>query len=327
MKLISIENRVTEILGIKYPIIQGAMSWITNAEFVASVSNAGGLGMLGPHAGHHTNPTSFDEIFDRLKAEIRKVKILTDKPFGVPVILSYDLSTVDVIADLLIDEGVKVVLLNGMDGFDYGPLIKKFKENNMKTIFRSLTPSIENAQYAEKIGADILVATGFDEGGTVPEKVIGTFSIVPMIADTVDIPVMAAGGIADARGVRAAFALGAEGVFAGTVFIATKENPAAENVKQLILNHTASDLLLFKTNPAYYRSIPTPYSRELLAMDEGGKTRDEIADKMYAEQGLKVGMLDGDLERGYVTVGNGVSYIKSIRSVKEVVEDLMQDFK
>jgi enoyl-[acyl-carrier protein] reductase II len=325
--MINTENRVTGILGIKYPIIQGAMSWITNAEFVAAVSNAGGLGILGPHAGHYTNPRSFDEIFDRLKAEIRKVKTLTDKPFGVPVMLSNDLSTVDAIADLLIDEGVRVVLLNGLEGFDYEPLMKKFKENNMKTIFRSLTPSIDNAQYAEKIGADILVATGFDEGGTVPEKVIGTFSIVPMIADAVAIPVMAAGGIADARGVRAAFALGAEGVFAGTVFIATKENPAAENVKQLILNHTASDLLLFRTNPAYYRSIPTPYSHELLAMDEGGKTRDEIANKMYSEQGLKVGMLDGNLEDGYITVGNGLSYINSIRSVNEVVEDLMQDFK
>jgi enoyl-[acyl-carrier protein] reductase II len=325
--MINTENRVTGILGIKYPIIQGAMSWITNAEFVAAVSNAGGLGILGPHAGHYTNPRSFDEIFDRLKAEIRKVKTLTDKPFGVPVMLSNDLSTVDAIADLLIDEGVRVVLLNGLEGFDYEPLMKKFKENNMKTIFRSLTPSIDNAQYAEKIGADILVATGFDEGGTVPEKVIGTFSIVPMIADAVAIPVMAAGGIADARGVRAAFALGAEGVFAGTVFIATKENPAAENVKQLILNHTASDLLLFRTNPAYYRSIPTPYSHELLAMDEGGKTRDEIANKMYSEQGLKVGMLDGNLEDGYITVGNGLSYINSIRSVNEVVEGLMQDFK
>jgi enoyl-[acyl-carrier protein] reductase II len=325
--MINTENRVTAILGIKYPIIQGAMSWITNAEFVAAVSNAGGLGILGPHAGHYTNPRSFDEIVDRLKAEIRKVKTLTDKPFGVPVMLSNDLSTVDAIADLLFDEGVKVVLLNGLEGFDYEPLMKKFKENNMKTIFRSLMPSIDNAQYAEKIGADILVATGFDEGGTVPEKVIGTFSIVPMIADAVAIPVMAAGGIADARGVRAAFALGAEGVFAGTIFIATKENPAAENVKQLILNHTASDLLLFRTNPAYYRSIPTPYSQELLAMDEGGKTRNEIANKMYSEQGLKVGMLDGNLKDGYITVGNGLSYINSIRTVNEVVEDLMQDFK
>lgn len=319
-------NRVTEILGIKYPIVQGAMSWVTNAELVAAVSNAGGLGILGPHAGNNTNPTSFEEIFERLKAEIRKVKALTDKPFGVPVFLSYDLTTADAIGDLLIAEDVKVVLLNGMEGFDYEPLVNKFKRNNIKTIFRSLTPSIENALYAEKIGVDILVATGFDEGGTVPEKMIGTFSIVPMIADAVNIPVMAAGGIADARGVRASFALGAEGVFAGTVFIATKENPAANNVKQLIVDHTASDLLIFKTNPAYYRSIPTPYSHELLAMDESGKTRDEIANKMYGEQGLKVGMLDGNLEEGYITVGNGLTYINNIRSVKEVIEDLMQDF-
>lgn len=320
------KNRITEILGIKYPIIQGAMSWVTNAEFVAAVSNAGGLGMLGPHAGQKTNPKSLEEITDRLRSEIRKVKKLTDKPFAVPVMLSNDLTTVDVIADLLIEEGVEVVLINGIEDYEFEPLVKKLKSNNIKIIYRALNPSVENANYAEKIGADILVATGFDEGGTVPDKTIGTFSIIPMISDAVNIPVMAAGGIADLRAVRASFALGAEGVFAGTVFIATEENPAAENVKQLIVDHTASDLLIFRTNPAYYRSIPTPYSRELLEMDERGHSRDEIANKMYGEQGLKVGMLDGDIHKGYITVGNGISYIKNIRPVKEVVEELMCDF-
>ena len=319
-------NRITEILGIKYPIIQGAMSWVTNAEFVAAVSNAGGLGMLGPHAGQKTNPKSLEEITDRLRKEIRKVKQLTNQPFAVPVMLSNDLTTVDVIADLLIEEGVEVVLINGIEDYEFEPLAKKLKSNNIKIIYRALNPSVENAKYAEKIGADILVATGFDEGGTVPDKIIGTFSIIPMISDAVNIPVMAAGGIADLRAVRASFALGAEGVFAGTVFIATEENPAAENVKQLIVDHTASDLLIFRTNPAYYRSIPTPYSQELLEMDERGDSRDEIANKMYGEQGLKVGMLDGDINKGYITVGNGISYIKNIRPVKEVVEDLMYDF-
>lgn len=240
--------------------------------------------------------------------------------------LSNNLNDIDAIADLLIEEDVKVVLINGIEGFDFEPLVKRFKENNIKTIYRALNPSVENAKYAEKIGVDILVATGFDEGGTVPDKIIGTFSIVPMIADAVDIPVMAAGGIADIRSVRAALALGAEGVFAGTVFIATEENPAAENVKQLIVDHTASDLLIFRTNPAYYRSVPTPYSHELLAMDERGQSRDEIANKMYGEQGLKVGMLDGDINKGYITVGNGISYIKQIRPVKEVIAELMHDF-
>ncbi len=320
------KNRVTEILGIKYPIIQGAMSWVTNAELVAAVSNAGGLGMLGPHAGQKTNPTSFEEILQRLRKEIRKVKTLTDKPFAVPVVLSNDVSTIDTIADLLIEEEVKTVLINGIEDFDFEPLVKRFKDHHIKTVYRALNPSVENAIYAESIGVDILVATGFDEGGTVPDKIIGTFSIVPMISDAVSIPVMAAGGIADVRSVRAALALGAEGVFAGTVFIATEENPAARNVKQLIVDHSASDLLIFRTHPAYYRSIPTPYSRELLAMDERGQSRDEIADKMYGEQGLKVGMLDGDIDRGYITVGNGISYIKKIRPVKEVIADMMYDF-
>ncbi|ABR74887.1 nitronate monooxygenase [Actinobacillus succinogenes] len=319
-------NRITDILGIKFPLVQGPMSWMTDAKFVAAVSNAGGLGILGPNAGLQKAPKTTESLLDTFRTEIRKTKALTDKPFGAPVILSYDFSTIDLLVDLLIEERVPVALINGIDGYDYVPMMAKFKAAGIKTIFRAHTPTVENARYAEQIGADILVATGFDEGGTVPGQVIGTFSIVPQMADAVSIPVMAAGGIADVRGVRASFALGAEGVFVGSVLLPTLENRMHENVKQMIVDSTAQDLLLFRTQPAYYRSLPTKLAHKLVEMDEHGASRDELAQAQTGGYGMRQGMLLGDLENGYISVGNGITYIHEIRSVKEVVGELMQDF-
>lgn len=147
-----------------------------------------------------------------------------------------------------------------------------------------------------------------------------------MIVDAINTPVMAAGGIGDVRGVRAAFALGAEGVFAGSVFIPTKENPAAENVKQMIVDATAEDLLMFRTLPAYYRSLPTKFANKLVEMDKQGVSREEIAKMMRGSIGMRIGMLEGNTDDGYISIGTGITPIKEIRTVKEVVDTLMQDF-
>ncbi|ROV55349.1 NAD(P)H-dependent flavin oxidoreductase [Neisseria chenwenguii] len=318
------QNRITQILNIKYPIVQAPMSWMTDAKLVAAVAEAGGLGFLAPHAGQTTNPTSNEDVLERLRNEIRKTKALTDKPFGVPVILSYDFAMIPLVANLLIEERVPVVLINGL--LDEA-LFCQFKQAGMTIIYRALTPSIEDSQAAERLGADILVVTGFDEGGTVPEKIIGSFSAVSHIVDSVTVPVMLAGGVADVRGVRAAFALGAEGVWVGTAFLATTESRMADNVKELLVKTTANDLHIYRTNPAYYRSVPTALSARLVAMDAQGVSRDEIEKASKAGTGMRLGMLEGDLENGYISVGNGVSLIKEIRPVKALIDDLMQDFK
>lgn len=316
-------NRISEILNIEKPIVQGPMAWITNAEFVAAVSNAGGIGILGPNAGQVDVTRSPEITAERMRTEIKKTKSLTNKPFGSTLIVNGDLTYTWPILEIVIEEKVPVVLVNGiLDEKIFKPL----RENNIKIIFRPQTPTIENAKAAEEFGADIYVATGFDEGGSVPERIIGTFSIVPMIADAVNIPVMAAGGIGDVRGVRAAFALGAEGVFAGSVFIPTKENPAAENVKQMIVDATAEDLLLFRTWPAYYRSLPTKLSNNLVEMDEQNANPKEIAKAMGLAGALRFGMLEGNTNDGIVSVGTGITAIKEIRTVKEVIDNLMQDF-
>ncbi|MED4796773.1 NAD(P)H-dependent flavin oxidoreductase [Priestia megaterium] len=316
-------NRICEILDIKKPIMQGPMSWITNAEFVAAVSNAGGIGFLGPNAGQVDVTRSPEVTAERMRTEIQKTKALTDKPFGSTLIVGDDLTYTWPILEVVIEEKVPVVLVNGiLDEKIFKPL----KKNNIKIVFRPLTPTIENAKAAEEFGVDIYVATGFDEGGTVPERVIGTFTIIPMIVDAVTIPIVAAGGIGDVRGVRAALALGAEGIFAGSVFIPTKENPAAENVKQMIVDATAEDLQMFRTLPAYYRSLPTKLSNKLVEMDENGASREDIAKAMGGAGGLRIGMLEGNKVDGYITVGTGITPIKEIRTVKAVIDDLMQDF-
>lgn len=330
-------NRICDILGIKYPIIQGPMSWLTNAEFVAAVSNAGGLGILGPNAGQKDITRDPVETAERMRQEIHKVRELTDKPFGVTLMGSNGDSSSEFtlkILDVAVEEKVPVVLINsmGMPG-NYGvekDLLLPCKENGIKMIVRSWQPSIEDAKAVQEQGADIYVATGFDEGGTLPAAVIGTFSIVPMIADAIDIPVCCAGGISDLRTVRAAFALGAEGVFAGTRFIPTVENPAASNVKELIVNSTAEDLALFRVFPAYYRSLPTELRKQLIANDAEKSMQEAFETNgalMGGTSGMRIGMLEGNLKDGYVSVGNGISMIHSIQTVQEVINELMADFK
>lgn len=316
-------NRVADILGIEKPIIQGPMSWITNAEFVAAVSNAGGLGILGPNAGQTTVTVSPEETAERMRREIRKTKALTDKPFGTTVIVDGDLKYTWPILEIIIEEDVKTVLLNGAEGTLTEKIVNPLKEANIKIIYRPLNPTLEDARAAQAMGVDIYVVTGFDEGGTLPTSIIGTFTITPMIVDVLDIPAVSAGGIGDARGVASAFALGAEGVFLGSRFIPTIENPAAESVKQKIVDASASDLLLYRTLPAYYRSLPTPLVEKLVDMDQKGASREEIAQAAGGAGAIRIGMLEGNGEAGIITVGTGITPITKIQTVQEVVDELV----
>ena len=296
------------------------MSWLTDAHLVASVAEAGGLGFLAPHAGQTTNPTSNEEVLDRMRNEIRKVKALTDKPFGVPFILSYDFSLIPHMVELMIAERVPVVLDNGL----LDPAIyAKFKQAGIKIICRLPNPNLADALKAQELGADILVLTGFDEGGTLPMKEVGSFNVLAEFVGKVDLPIVLAGGIADKRSVQASILLGAEGVWIGTAFIATKECRASEKVKQWIVGATANDLLLFRTEPYYYRSLPTTLAKQCFEMSEAGASRADIAKLMNAGTGMRLGMLEGDFDNGYVSVGNGIGAINRIKSVQELIDELM----
>ena len=322
-------NRVCQILKIEKPVIQGPMFWLTDAKLVAAVSEAGGLGVLGPHAGQNSLPKDDEERAERMRQEIKKVKELTSKPFGINIFHSGQNpdKQLELMLKVVYEEKVPVGIVAHDGPEPAEDIIKELKSHGVTVVYRQITITPDIAKKAEKAGADIIVATGMDEGGTLPNHNIGTFSIVPLIVDSVKIPVMAAGGITDKRTFNAALALGAEGVFCGSLFLSSTEARAPKNVKDLIVKTNATDIDFFRTTPYYYRSIPTPLSQKLVQMDKELKTREEIANAMHPMRNMKFGMLDGQVDVGYISVGLGVSMIHSIRPCKEIIDDMTQDFK
>ncbi|QGN37851.1 NAD(P)H-dependent flavin oxidoreductase [Klebsiella oxytoca] len=320
-------NRICQILKIEKPVIQGPLSWLTDARLVAAVSNAGGLGVLGPNAGLTAGMAvaTPEETAEKMREEIRKTKRLTEKPFGVNLIPApeNDIWTPPIL-QVIKEEGVRAVVYTGYgEGGVIPTLFNELKEAGIAIIYRDINPTPVNTRLAEEAGADIIVATGFDEGGTLPGTALGTFSIVPLIADSVkNIPVMAAGGITDSRTARAAHALGAEGVFAGSVFIGTEECRVPPSVKNRIIAANGLDLLLFRTQPHYYRSLPGKLAENLVSMDEAGASREELGRVMGGLRGLRIGMLEGNADEGYISLGTGIGNIHSVKSVAWVVNEL-----
>ena len=320
-------NRVCEILGIEKPIIQGPLNWLTNGKYVAAVSAAGGLGVLGINAGQEVSATTIEETIENMRREINVVRSITDKPFGINIAPSSDIGEGDIftgpMVDLMVEEKVPVAVCVG----EFWPgWTAKFHENGITVVFRHATPTVENTKRAIDGGADLIVATGFDEGGTIPERAIGTFSIVPLVVDAAEnrVPVMAAGGIVDERGARAAFALGAEGLYVGTGFMMAEESPLAANMKEAGLKADATDLIMYRTIPAYYRSLPGELPDQLLQMSKDGASEEEIYKAQHAYVGMRDGMLFGDLSRGYCSFGLGISFIDKIEPVATIMDRLMR---
>jgi len=317
-------NRVCEVLGIKYPIIQGPANWLTDANYVAAVSEAGGLGTLGYSAGQKAPVFTVEETIANMRAQVRKVKELTDKPFAINVgPFSADPAKevfTGPMMEMMAEENVPVTVMACFELFP--EWVDRFHEKGIKVVFRPQTVTTEIVRAAVKAGVDVIVATGFDEGGTVPVKVVGTFAAVPMVVDAAEgkVPVIAAGGIVDARTTKAAFALGAEGLFVGTAFLLSKESIVAENIKQMAVEADANDLLLYRTVPAYYRSLPGELPNKLLEMSNNGATEEDIYKAQREYDGMRDGMLFGDLSKGFASFGLGISFIHSIDPVAVIME-------
>lgn len=318
-------SRICNILGIKYPIVQAAMNWITNANMVAAVSNAGGMGVLGPNAGAKFDGFKRITTEERHRNEFCRIKSLTDKPFAVNLILQEDgMEEMErysqKIINVAFEEGVKTFLTVGQVN---KKLFKQIKEHNGILIHRELTPTPEAARIAENEGADIIIATGYDEGGWLPQNKIGTFSIVPTIVDSVHIPVMATGGINDIRGVRAAFALGAEGVYVGTRFIVSDECPASDTAKQDIIRSKAKDLVFVSSTQ---RSTPHKFAQELERLFKNGMSSEELDEKINQVDGLRPGMLEGKLDDGIISANTAIDLINEVKSCESIVKELMADY-
>jgi len=301
-----IQTRVTELLKIDYPILEGGMVWISTATLAAAISNAGGLGVIG--VGAMDEPT--------LVAEINKLQKLTDKPFGI----SFPLLRPDYeqMLKAAIDHGVKVVVTSAGNPAKAAPLLLPAGVTAIQVV-----ANVHMAQRAEELGYPMVIAEGFEAGGHNGRDEITTFALVPQVVDAVRIPVVAAGGIADARGMVAAIALGAEGIQMGTRFVATKEAPVHDNFKQCILN--ASDTattITGRTLNDMVRMIKNKLSDEIQEAERKGMTPEQILDLIGIGRTYKASV-EGDVETGSVMCGQIAGMIKEIKSVREVFEELL----
>lgn len=313
-------NRVTKLLGIKYPIISAAMSWVTSAKFVAAVSNAGGMGVLGPNAGQNNSARSLEEFVESVRSEIRKVRELTDRPFAVNYILPFDAngtsSFTNALFDVLVEENVNIVVVIGV--IMHRNEIEKLKKHGFTVIYRPINPTVQNLIEAETAGVDALIVTGNEAGGHISQYEISLFTLVPQATDSLKIPVIAAGGVIDGRGVKAVMDLGAEGVYMGTRFVATHENPASDAAKQVILQVTSDEFL--RLEGANERTIPTIGGKRAFQLIKEGKL-DEAG--TYIKNGFKTGILDGNLEVGTISISPSAGGIKEIKTCKQVIDEIV----
>lgn len=298
-------KNICELLQIKYPVIQGGMANIATAQLASAVSNAGGLGIIG--AG------GYDSSW--VKAEIDKMRVLTNKPFGVNIMLMSPFAKD--IAQLVIDEKIQVVTTGAGSP---GIYINAWKEADIIVI--PVVPSVALARRMERMGADAVICEGTEAGGHIGE--LTTMVIVPQASDAVSIPVIAAGGIADKRGVLAAFALGAKGIQIGTVLLATDECPIHENYKNRIVSSKDIDTIVTgRSTKAPVRVLKNQMAVKYNELSLKGVDIMEL-EKMTLGS-LKRAVFDGDMETGSIMAGQISGLVHSIRPVKKVLEDLFDD--
>ncbi|MGO1367882.1 MAG: enoyl-[acyl-carrier-protein] reductase FabK [Senegalia sp. (in: firmicutes)] len=300
-----INNKLIDLLEVKYPIIQGGMAWVATAELAAAVSKAGGLGVIGCGSAP----------VEVVKDQILKVKEMTDKPFGVNVMLLSPHA--DDIMDMLCKEKVNVVTTGAGNP---GKYIKKLKDANIKVI--PVVPSVSLAKRMEKNGADAIIVEGTEAGGHIGE--LTTMTIVPQVVDAVNIPVIAAGGIADGRGFMAAMALGAEGVQIGTRFVCSDECIAHKEYKNKIVESKDRDAIVTGRITGHpVRIIKNKLSRRITNLEKDINNKDEIDNLTIGS--LKKAVIDGDTETGSVMAGQSSGLISDIKTCKDIIEDIMKE--
>lgn len=296
---------ITKLLNIKYPILQGAMANISTHKLVAAVSNAGGLGVIAS--------SSMDANW--MREEIRKTKELTNKPFGVNVLMISPHAAE--IAKVVIEEKVAVVTTGAGNP---APFIPDWKKAGIIVI--PVIPNVALAKRMERSGADALIAEGTEAGGHIGKTT--TMSLIPQIVDAVSIPVIAAGGIADSRGIIAAFALGANGVQAGTLFLASDECPIHDNYKDMIVKaKDTSSVVTGENTKAPVRVLKSIMARRYTDLANSGASFEELEKLTLGS--LNKAITEGDLEKGSFMAGQISGLINEIRPVAKIIEDLFKD--
>jgi enoyl-[acyl-carrier protein] reductase II len=302
-------NTITQLFKIKYPIIQGGMVWVSGWKLASSVSNAGGLGLIG--AG-----SMYPEV---LREHIQKCKKATNKPFGVNVPLLYP--QIDALMNVIIEEGVTIVFTSAGNPKTWTFFLKK-KEITVVHV----VSSVKFALKAELAGVDAVVCEGFEAGGHNGREESTTFTLIPMVKEQVNIPVIAAGGIANGRGMLAAMVLGADGVQIGSRFAASEESSAHTNFKQTILDVKDGDTHLTLKELAPVRLVKNKFYEEIQELYQKNPTREELKD-LLGRARAKKGIFEGDLVNGELEIGQIAGIIHKIIPVKEILEEIVNDFE
>lgn len=308
------KTRITEMLGIQHPILQGGMQWLAKAELVSAVSNAGGMGFI--------TAVSFSTP-DELRDEIRKTRTLTDKPFGVnvsmlPVFMPGDLT--EAYMDVICEEGVPVVETAGRSP---EPYVAKLKSAGVKLIHK--VPAVRFAKKAEAIGADAVTVVGFECGGHPGMDDVPSLIILPKAAQALNIPVIAAGGFCDGRSLVAALSLGAEAVLMGTRFMASAESPMHENFKNWMIGAQETDTMVVERsirNAA--RIMKNEAALTVARMESEGAGLTELLPVIAGKVGRDA-YLSGDIDRGAIACGQVVGRIHAIKSVKEIIDEIIAE--
>ena len=299
------KTAITELLNIQYPIFQGGMAWVAEHTLAAAVSNAGGLGIIA----------SGGAPCDYVREEVRKTKALTDKPFGVNIMLMNP--EADAIAHMVIEEGVKVVTTGAGNPEKYFPV---WNEAGIKIL--PVVASVGLARRMEKYGADALIAEGCESGGHIGEMT--TMALVPQVVQAVNVPVVAAGGIGDGHGVAAAFMLGAEGVQVGTRFLLADETQIHENYKEKVLKAKDIDSQVTGRSTGHpIRVLRNPMTRKYLKMEAEGATLEEL--EVMTLGSRRRAVVEGDVKEGSLMAGQIAGLLNKRQTCKEIIEEMMTE--
>ena len=309
-----LKTRITELFGIERPIVQGGLMWIARAELASAVGNAGGIGFM--------TALTFEEPED-LRAEIRKCREMTDKPFGINLTFLPSLRTIDYPAyiKVCIEEGIKFVETAGRNP---EPYMDQLKAAGIKVIHKCT--SVRHAIKAEKIGCDVVSIDGFEAAGHPGEDDVTSLILIPLTRDAIEIPIIASGGFADGRGLVGCLGLGADGMNMGTRFVATQEAPVHENVKQALVNHGERDTrLIMRTLRNTERVLHNPIVDQVLDIEGKGNTKiEDIAPFVSGLVGKEM-LEDGEMGKGVLSAGQSMGLVRDIPTCQELFDRIMAE--
>jgi nitronate monooxygenase len=307
-----LKTRITELFGIEKPIVQGGLMWIARAELAAAVGNAGGIGFM--------TALTFPEA-DQLRAEIHKCREMTDKPFGVNLTFLPSLRPIDYPAyiDVCIDEGIKFIETAGRNP---EPYMEQLKSAGIKVVHKCT--SVRHAVKAEKIGCDVVSIDGFEAAGHPGEDDVTSLILIPLTRDAINLPIIASGGFADGRGLVGCLGLGADGMNMGTRFVATKEAPVHENVKQALVNHGERDTrLIMRTLRNTERVLHNPIVDKVLDIESKGDTKiEDIAPLVSGLVGKEM-LENGEMGKGVLSAGQSMGLVRDIPTCQELFDRIM----